>query len=74
MFLFSTFAGAVVLGFCAPSVLPFTITGPSTAHSNGPITITWTSVSTDPTLFEIDIDENLDSVRPALFPRLVLCG
>ncbi|KAJ7880555.1 hypothetical protein B0H14DRAFT_1564120 [Mycena olivaceomarginata] len=62
MFLFSTFAGAVVLGFCAPSVLPFTITGPSSAHSNGPITITWTSVSTDPTLFEIDIDENLDSL------------
>ncbi|KAJ7093737.1 hypothetical protein C8R44DRAFT_989870 [Mycena epipterygia] len=64
MFLLSTrtLAGAVVLGFCAPSVLPFTMTGPSSAHSNGPITITWTSVSTDPTLFEIDIDENLDSL------------
>ncbi|KAJ7800566.1 hypothetical protein B0H14DRAFT_2898788 [Mycena olivaceomarginata] len=64
MFLFSTrtlsfnFIGTVVLGFCAPSVLPFTITGPSPAHSNGPITITWTSVSTD----NIDIDKNLDSL------------
>ncbi|KAJ7752708.1 hypothetical protein B0H14DRAFT_3166605 [Mycena olivaceomarginata] len=53
----------VFLVFCAPGVLPMTITGPSSAQSNGPITFTWTSVSTDPTIFEIDIDLALNSLN-----------
>ncbi|KAJ7919464.1 hypothetical protein B0H13DRAFT_1988956 [Mycena leptocephala] len=63
MFRFSkrTFVTAVVLGYYAPGVLPLTITGPSSAQSNGTITITWTSVSTDPTTIEINIDENLNT-------------
>ncbi|KAJ7891060.1 hypothetical protein B0H13DRAFT_2530204 [Mycena leptocephala] len=58
-----TLVAAVVLGFCAPGGLPMTITGPSSAQSNGPITFTWTSVSTDPTIFEIDIDLALNSLN-----------
>ncbi|KAJ7836624.1 hypothetical protein B0H13DRAFT_1912966 [Mycena leptocephala] len=61
MFGKGTLIAAGVLGFCAP-VLPMTITGPSSAQVNGPITFTWTSVSTDPTIFEIDIDKGLNSL------------
>ncbi|KAJ7785101.1 hypothetical protein DFH07DRAFT_786688 [Mycena maculata] len=57
-----TLVAAVVLGLCAPGVLSLTITGPSSAQSNGSVTFTWTSVSTDPTSFEIDIDEDLESL------------
>ncbi|KAJ7834415.1 hypothetical protein B0H13DRAFT_222521 [Mycena leptocephala] len=63
MFHFSKRAFAVVLCFCAPGVLPLTITGPTSAQSSGSITFTWTSVFTDPPFFEIDIDVQLDSLK-----------
>ncbi|KAJ7919214.1 hypothetical protein B0H13DRAFT_2320631 [Mycena leptocephala] len=63
MFHFSKRAFAVVLYFCAPGVLPLTITGPTSAQSSGSITFTWTSVSTDPPFFEIDIDVQLNSLK-----------
>ncbi|KAF7351868.1 hypothetical protein MVEN_01148300 [Mycena venus] len=56
-------ASALVLGFCAPGILSITMTGPSSAQANGTVTITWTSVSTDPTTFQIDIDEVLNSLQ-----------
>ncbi|KAJ6503545.1 hypothetical protein C8R45DRAFT_973198 [Mycena sanguinolenta] len=53
----------VVLWFCVPGILPMTITGPSSGQSNSIVTFTWTSVSSDPTLFEIDIDEALNTLN-----------
>ncbi|KAJ7222011.1 hypothetical protein C8J57DRAFT_1392326, partial [Mycena rebaudengoi] len=58
-----TFVTAVALASCAPGVLPYTITGQSTFQFNGPITLTWTSDATDPVLFQIDIDELLNSLE-----------
>ncbi|KAJ7212669.1 hypothetical protein GGX14DRAFT_446820, partial [Mycena pura] len=59
-----TLIRALVLGLCAPGILAtITMTGPSSALSNGLITLTWSSVSTDPTSFEIDIDLSLDSLE-----------
>ncbi|KAJ7834413.1 hypothetical protein B0H13DRAFT_2109738 [Mycena leptocephala] len=58
-----TFVTAVALASCAPGVLPYTITGQSTFQFNGPVTLTWTSDATDPVLFQIDIDELLNSLE-----------
>ncbi|KAF7358172.1 hypothetical protein MVEN_00865600 [Mycena venus] len=56
-------ATSVILWFCTPGILPMTITGPSSAQSNSIVTFTWTSVSGDPTIFEIDSDEALNSLN-----------
>ncbi|KAJ7834414.1 hypothetical protein B0H13DRAFT_2109750 [Mycena leptocephala] len=59
-----TFLTAVALGSCAVGVMSLTITGiPTTVQSGSTITMTWTSVSTDPPLFDIDIDQNLNSLK-----------
>ncbi|KAF7358169.1 hypothetical protein MVEN_00865300 [Mycena venus] len=57
-----TLVTAVVLWFWAPGILPMKITGPSSGQPNGTVTFTWTSDSSDPTIFEIDIDEELNSL------------
>ncbi|KAJ7265292.1 hypothetical protein C8J57DRAFT_1511852 [Mycena rebaudengoi] len=57
------FVTAVALASRAPGVLPYTITGQSTFQFNRPITLTWTSDATDPVLFQIDIDELLNSLE-----------
>ncbi|KAJ6571244.1 hypothetical protein B0H19DRAFT_658534 [Mycena capillaripes] len=63
MFCFSkgTLVTTVILWCCAPGVLPITITGPRSALSNSVVTFTWAHNSTDPTIFEINIDEALNS-------------
>ncbi|KAJ7231171.1 hypothetical protein B0H12DRAFT_1146896 [Mycena haematopus] len=54
---------AVVLWSYTPGILSMTITGPSSAVSNSSVTFTWTSVSSDPTTFEIDVDQALNTLN-----------
>ncbi|KAK7044910.1 hypothetical protein R3P38DRAFT_3389127 [Favolaschia claudopus] len=55
-------AAVAILWLCAGDVLAMKITGPNAAYPNSAVTFTWTTDSSDPAQFEIDIDTALNSL------------